>query len=419
MNDTETHVTELTEPLLVRHLRSMPLAAVLSTALVLVWIAYLVIVPVPTPPPPAEPAVAEEKSDTAVTESLDSSTIRILLWRDVLGPDVFSVFEAESGLNISVENYNTFEDLAVIMESGWLNYDLVIASGMDVPSMIKRGLLHPLSSELVPRAETLDPAVLKRAEVYDSGNSHSLPLMWGTVGLAFDRAKIAERLGASTEVDSWSLLFDPSKVKAFASCGVQVVDAPGGVFSIALTYLNRSHDSGTVEDTDAAVRLWEGVRPSIAKFSTTDVVDNLARGDVCFAMVASGDAYKAAAQSRALGVARDVHYVIPMEGTVLWHVVSAIPIKAAYPDHALKLIDYLMRPEVAARITNATGFISAVRDAAFYIKPEIKNNLALNPQIDSLDNVVPEMATSAEEILMRRKFWQLINTPQQQESAPN
>ncbi len=398
-----------------RRLRSMPLAVVLSVALVLAWTAYLVIAPVPTPLP--ESVAVEERPAIVDPGPVASNQMRILLWRDVLGPDVLSAFEVDSGLNLSVDRYNTFEDLTTIMDGDRLNYDLVIASGMGVPSMIERELLQTLPTDQLPRAEGLDPAVLKRAGVYDATNAHALPIVWGTVGLAFDRIKIAERLGADTDVDSWSLLFDPSSAKALADCGIQVVDAPGGVFSIALAYLNRPHDSATVEDTDSAARLWEGVRSSIGKFSTPDVVDGLARGDVCFAMAASGDAYQAAAKSRTLGAARDIGYAIPTEGAVLWHAVGAIPASAAHPDYAVKLLDYLMRPEVGARITNATGFISAVQDAALYIKPEIKNDPALNPAIDQLPRIVPEMAPSAEGASLRKKFWQLIGTPQQQRPA--
>ncbi len=396
----------------------MPLAVVLSAALVLAWVAYLVIAPVPTPPPPAQSDAAEGRAVAVDPAPATSNEVRVLLWRDVLGPDVLSAYESESGLNVSVDRYNTFEDLTAIMDGGRLNYDLVIASGMSVPNMIERGLLQGLPADQAQRAAGLDPAALHRAAIYDANNAHSLPIVWGTVGLAFDRMKVAERLGANAEVNSWSLLFDPASAKALADCGIQVVDAPGGVFSVALTYLNRPHDSATVEDTDAAARLWEGVRSSIAKFSTPDVVDGLARGDVCLAMAASGDAYQAAAKSRALGTARDIGYAIPAEGAVLWHAVGAIPAGAAHPDGALKLMDYLVRPDVGARITNATGFISAAQDAAVYIKPEIKNDPALKPAIDQLPQVVPEMVPSLEGALLRRKFWQLISTPQQQGAAP-
>lgn len=415
MTDPETPKPS-TPPSLSRRLRSVPLAVVLSAALVLAWVAYLVIAPVPTLPPSSHPVAAEAPA-VVDPEPATSNTMRILVWRNVLGPDVLPAFEVESGLNVSVDRYNTFEDLTAIMDAGRLNYDLVIASGMGVPSMIERGLLQTLSIDQMPRAAGLDPAALKRTEVYDPNNAYTVPIAWGTVGLAFDRMKIAERLGASTEVESWSLLFDPSTAKTLADCGIQVVDAPGGVFSIALAYLNRPHDSATVEDTDAAARLWEGVRSSIAKFSTPDVVDGLARGDVCFAMAASGDAYQAAAKSRALGAARDIGYAIPAEGAVLWHAVGAVPVDAAHPDYAELFLNYLMRPEVGARMTNATGFISAVQDASLYIKPEIKNDPALNPAIDQLPHIVPETAPSADGASLRKKFWQLISTPQQQAPA--
>ena len=400
---------------LVRRLRSIPLAAILSAALVLAWIGYLVVAPVSVPPPPLQSPPAPTVD--ALPQLPDQ--MRILLWRDVLGPDALTAFQAESDLEVTVERYNTFQDLLAIMDGDRLTHDLVLASGVGVPTMIERKLLQLLPIDQLPRASGLDPTVLKRAEIYDSGNAYSLPFFWGTVGLAFDRAKVAERLGPDVVVDSWSLLFDPVMARALSDCGIQVVDAPGGVFPIALTHLKLPHDSAAVEDTDAAVRLWESVRSSIAKFSTSDVVENLARGDVCVAMAASGDAYQAAVKARASGATHDIVYAVPSEGTVLWHVVAAIPTMAAHPEHAVRLMDYLMRPEVAARITNATGFISAVQDAGLYIKPEIKNDPALNPGVDNLANAVPEMAPGPAGAELRQKFWRLINTSSQQTPAPN
>ena len=418
MTDPEPRPTSAS-PRWFRRLRSTPLAVILSAALVSAWIAYLVAVPAPTTRAPLQsPAVSEDVAASAPAPA-PSNQMHILLWRDVLGPDVLAEFEVESGLKVAVERYNTYQDLTLIMDDGRLTHDLVVASGLGVPNMIERELLQTLPVDELSRAAGLDPAVLKRTEVYDLGNAHALPILWGTVGLAFDRAKVAERLGSEITVDSWSLLFDPAIAKRLADCGIQVVDAPGGVFAVALTYLNLPHDSEAVEDTDVAARLWENVRPSIAKFSTADVVDGLARGDVCLAMVASGDAYQAAAKSRAAGTARDIAYAIPAEGTVLWHAVTAIPTTAVHPEYAVKLMDYLMRPEVAARITNTTGFISAVRDAGLYVKPEIKNNPALNPNADSLASTVPEMAPGPAGTSLRKKFWQLINTPQDQPPVPN
>jgi putrescine transport system substrate-binding protein len=404
-----------TPPPLSRRLRSIPLAAILSVALASMWVAYLVVAPVPVPPPPLQATPAP----TADALPLLPDQMRILIWRDVLGPDALAAFEAESDIQVSVERYSSFQDLMVIIDSGLLTHDMVITSGIGVPLMIERGLLQPLSVEQLLSAAGLDETVLARAARYDAGNTHSLPLLWGTIGLAFDRVKFAERVEVAIKPESWSLLFDPASAATLADCGIQVINSPDGVFPIALMYLKLAHDSVAVEDTDAAARLWESVRPSISKFTANDVVGGLARGEVCMAMTTSGDAYQAAASSRALGEARNIAYIIPSEGAVLWHVLASVPAMASHPEHASELMDYLVRPEVAARITNATGFVSAVKDAALYVKPEIKNDPAFNPDIDNLPNVVPETSPGPVGISLRDKFWQLINALPEQPTAPN
>lgn len=414
MTDLDPDPTS-TPPPLSRRLRSIPLAAILSVALVSMWVAYLVVAPVPLPPPPLQAPPAP----TAAALPPLPDEMRILVWRDVLGPDALAAFETESGIRVSVERYSTFQDLMAIIEGGRLTQDMVITSGMGVPLMIERGLLQTLSEDQLRPVTGLDQTVLARAARYDAGNAHSLPLLWGTIGLAFDRAKLAERVEVAIKPESWSLLFDPASAATLADCGIQVINSPDGVFPIALTYLNLDHDSVAVEDTDAAARLWESIRPSISKFTTKDVVGGLARGEVCMAMTTSGDAYQAAASSRALGEARNIAYIIPSEGGVLWHVLASVPAAASHPEHAAELMDYLLRPEVAARITNATGFISAVKDAALYVKPEIKNDPAFNPDIDRLPNVFPETSPGPVGISLRDKFWQLINAPPEQPTAPN
>ncbi len=394
-------------------LRSAPLAGVLSATLVLAWLVYLVVAPDPSnfqpPPPLAEQEAAV--SEASAPEPPDTQ-LRVLLWRNVLGPDALSEFESESGLTVVAERYNTFQDLTSRLDSGSFNYDVVIASGMGMPAMIERGVLQPLPDSSIQGTGGLNPAVVDSVRNYDSDLTYTVPLLWGTLGLSFDRMQAAQRLDADIEIDSWSFLFDPLMAGKFADCGVQVVDAPGGVFAVALSYLGLPHDSPEVEDTDAAAQLWEGVRSSIRKFSTSDIVDGLSGGQICMGMTASGDAYQAALKSRESGAARDIAYVIPKESTVVWHAVAALP-TAARTERAGAFISYLLRPEVAARITNATGFSSAVTDANLYVKPEIKNNPAMSPAFDSLENAVLEKVPSPAGASLRQKFWQLINAPAQ------
>lgn len=412
MTDLEPDSAPDTQPL-ARRLRSVPLAAILSVALVSLWVAYLVVAPTPVPLPPLQSQPVP--TIDALPQLPDQ--MRVLVWRDVLGPDIVSAFEAESDVKVVVERYSSFQDFMEIINGGRLTHDMVVASGTAISLMIDRELLQSLPQERLQGTDGLDPDVRARAARYDESNEHSLPLLWGTTGLAFDRTKLAERIEVAFKPDSWSLLFDPASAAMLADCGIQVVNAPDGVFPIALTYLNLPHDSAAVEDTDAAARLWEGIRSSISKFTNADIVGGLARGEVCFAMATSGDAYQASAHSRALGTARDIAYVLPTEGAVLWHALAAVPTEARYPGHAATLMNYLMQPEVAGRMTNATGFISAVKDAAIYVKPEIKNNTALNPDLSTLQNIVPETLPGPVGVSLRNKFWQLVNASPAQTPA--
>ena len=398
---------------LLRQLRSVPLAAILSGALIAMWVAYLVVAPTPIPAPPLH----SQPAPTADALPQLPDQMRLLLWRDVIDPEVLAAFQEESGIFLEVERYTTFQELRAIASSGRLTHDMVITSGVGLSFLIERELLQPLPQEQVPGLAGLDQVVLNRTARYDADNTFSLPILWGTTGLAFDRAKVSERVGR--EIESWSVLFEPEFAEAVADCGVQVIRAPDSVFPVALRYLSLPTDSTTVEDTDAAARLWERARPFITKFVTADVVGGLARGEICLAMATSGDAYQAAAQARSLGVARDIAYILPEEGAAVWHALGAVPSGARYPRHAANLMSYLIRPEMAARLTNATGFISAVSDAALYVKPEIKNDPGLSPDIESLPNTVFEASPGEVGISLRDKFWQLINAPTESTTAPN
>jgi putrescine transport system substrate-binding protein len=391
-----------------RRFRSWSLALVLSLILVTGWATFLAVAPTPetmplpvattpTVEPPPLPALANQ--------------VRVLAWRNAIDADVLAGFAADTGLKVIVDPYDSTEQLNALVTSGGLTQDVALLSGIGLKELVDQNMLQPLTKTDLSNAVHINPTLAARTAVYDPGNTHSIPILWGTIGLAFNAAKLAERLGTESPLDSWSVLFDPAKVAKLADCGVQVIDSPTGVFPIALTYLGLPANSAKVEDTDAASRLWESIRPSIAKFSSADIVDNLATGHVCLALATSGDAYQARGKARTAGLANDIRYILPKEGTVVWYDLLAIPKDATNTANALRLIDYLMRPEVAARLTNAKGFGNAVTGAAIYVKPELKTDAALMPDLTKLPNVVDEMSPAPAAVALRNRFWQLINAP--------
>lgn len=395
-----------------RRTPSWMLGGVLSLVLVGLWALYLTFAPVPT-------ARIPEPAPTAAAGGA-SGALRVLVWRRILPAEVIASFEADTGLKVAVDGYETLEELQALASSGALTHDLVLTSGIGLKRLTDADLLSDLPPERLANGGNLDPAVTARVQPYDPGK-RGVVAAWGTLGLAFDPAKVSARVPAGTPLDSWSLLLAPDHVAKLSDCGVQIVDTPRGAFPIALRYLGLPADSGAAEDTETATRLWESVRPSIAKFTAADVVESLAVGDVCFALASSGDAYQARAMIAAAGRGPELRYVLPQEGTVAWFALYAIPKVAANPDGARKLIDYVLRPEVAARVTNVTGLPNAVAAAALYVKPEIKNDAALMPPVERLGDFMIETDLSPDAGALRDRFWQLINAPRSAapETAPS
>lgn len=389
-----------------RRLRSWTLALILSLIVIAGWGVFLAMAP--DPEVLTAPLVAATPASTATPAQ--ANQLRLLAWRGAVDADVLSGFKADTGIEVVVDGYDTPEQLAALADGGDITQDVVLVSGIGIKLLVDRDLLRPLDAGDFTNAHNIDPALMTRTALYDAGNAHALPLLWGTLGLGFDAAKIAERLGMDAMPDSWAALFDPASAAKLADCGIQVIDSPAAVFPIALTYLKLPPDSANVEDTDAAARLWEGIKPSVRKFASNDIVDNLASGAVCVVLTTSSDVYQARAKARTAGLAADIRYALPKEGTVVQYSLLAMPRAAANAANGIRFIDYLLRPEVAARMTNARGHANAVQGSALYIKPEIKSDAGLSPDlatVQAIDEIAPAPTTTA----LRNRFWQLINTP--------
>ena len=391
--------------------RSWALAAILSLILIVGWAVFLAVAPAPEhflPPRPAAVAVPDDPS------SGPGAPLRLLARRGVIDAEMLAAFTADAGIKVTLATFDTNEQLLALAAAGDVAQDLVVVSGIGLKALADAGLLAPLTKADLANVRNIDPAFAARTAGYDAGNAHSVPLFWGTIGLGFNATQLAERLGGEIALDSWAALFDPARAAKLASCGIQVMDSPLSVFPIALAFLGLSADTAKLEDTDAATRLWEGARPFIGKFSSQDIADRLATGQDCLAVATSGEVYQARIKARMAGLAHDIRYALPKEGAVVWYDVAAIPKASAQPVQAMRLIDFLLRPEVAARLSNTKGVATAVLGAGLYIKPEIKTDAALTPDLATdlaTARLVAETSPAPEVAALRNRFWQLINAP--------
>jgi putrescine transport system substrate-binding protein len=194
--------------------------------------------------------------------------------------------------------------------------------------------------------------------MYDPGNEYAVNYMWGTTGIGYNINKIKDRM-PDAPLDSWKLIFDPAIASKFKDCGIMVLDAPDEVIPAALNYLGKDPNSRDPEDFKAAAELLKKIRPFIKKFHSSEYINALANGDACLVVGWSGDIKQAASRAEEKNqTVKDpkkkveVGYVIPKEGAGMFFDNFAIPKDAPHLEEAYAFINYMMRPEVAAKASN-------------------------------------------------------------------
>jgi putrescine transport system substrate-binding protein len=301
-------------------------------------------------------------------------TLKVYNWSDYIDPTVLEEFESETGIKVVYDTYESGEVVETKVMAKGSGYDVVVVSSEYLPRMIGAGVIKPLNKEKLPNSRNLWADIMQRLASFDSGNRHSIPYLWGTTGIGYDEKRISERM-ADAPVDSWAMVFDPKVVSRFADCGVSVPDAPEELLSAALAYLGRdpnSTDSKDIADAQAAITT---IRPYIKKIDSGQI-DDLASGDICLAIGWSGDVLGAADEAEG-GI--EVIYSIPKEGAPIWFDLMVIPADAANAEAAYLFLDFMMRPQVIARISNEIFYANPNEAATEFVEAEILEDPAIYP----------------------------------------
>ncbi|NJN52637.1 MAG: extracellular solute-binding protein [Gammaproteobacteria bacterium] len=234
-----------------------------------------------------------------------------------------------------------------------------------------------------------------------------MPHSWGTTGLSYDADQLLARM-PDAPLNSWALVFDAEIAARFSDCGIAMLDAPGDVVPSALMYLGRDPGSESAEDLRDAMALIARVRPLVRYFHSSQVVDDLANGEICLALIWSGSAFLAKRSS----AQSNLRYVIPQEGSLLWFEVMAIPADAKHAENAYTLIDYLLDPRVAADFTNATFYPSAVASAWAGVDAAIREEPAIYPSDAVRARLVPVAPETVAYERQRLRAWNTMKSAQ-------
>ena len=304
--------------------------------------------------------------------------VKVYNWSDYIDPQVLEDFTAKTGIQVVYDVFDSNELLETKLLAGSTGYDIVVPTAFFLGRQIEAGLFQPLDKSKMPNWSNLDPDLMGKAAKYDPGNEHSMIYMWGTTGLAYNVDKVKERL-PDAPTDSWALLFDPANAEKLADCGIMALDAPVEVMASALRYLGEDPDSKDPAVLEKAAALLEKVRPYIRKFHSSEYINALANGDICLALGWSGDAGIAGTRAEEANNGVHIAYSVPKEGALLWFDMMAMPTDAPNPDNGYAFLNYLLEPEVMAKISNFVTYPNAVPASYAMIDDEVKGDTSLFP----------------------------------------
>lgn len=342
--------------------------------------------------------------------------LNVYNWSDYVAEDTIAGFEAATGIKVSYDVYSENETLETKLTTGSSGYDVVFPSARPFAQrQVKAGLYAPLDKAKLPHWSHLDADVLAGLTDIDPGNAHVVPYMWGTTGLGVNVDKVQAALGSDAPLDSWALLFDPANASKLASCGIHVLDDDQETFGAALLWLGRDPNGSGVEEIELVKQAYAAIRPHVRTFNNAAYKDALANGDACLVMGYSGDIGQArdvaAEAAEATGKdAPDIRYVIPKEGAIRWMDVIAIPKDAPHADNAHAFIDYLLQPEVIARITDHVAYANANRDATALVDAEIAADPGVYPSAEVRAKLVDPVSLPEDVQRQRVRAWTAIKS---------
>jgi putrescine transport system substrate-binding protein len=358
-------------------------------------------------PPP------DQSTDASAATGVPIGSEKILNvynWTDYIEPSVIYAFEKEYGIKVNYDVYDSNDQLETKLLTGHANYDVVVPGGGFLERGIKAGVYRKLDKAQLPNLKNLDPEANLGMAVYDPGNQYAVDYTWlTTTGIGYDVAKIRARL-ADAPVDSWRMLYDTAVLARFQDCGVSVVDAPDDVLSTVLFFLGKDPNSESPDDLKAAERVLLAIRPYVRYVDSTRYVEELANGELCVALGWSGDVTQARDRAKEAGKAVQLAYSIPKEGTVSIFDVLAIPADAPHVTNAHLFINYLLRPDVAARNSNATKYANPVVASIALLNPELSSDAGVYPPPEVRAKLAPERAKTPEFTRLMNRTWTRFKT---------
>ena len=320
----------------------------------------------------------------------DPKVLNIYNWSDYIAEDTIKNFEKETGIKVRYDTYDNNEILHAKLVAGKTGYDIVVPGSHFAKTQIEGGLLQKLDRSKLSNWGNLDKGLLDQLAKLDPGNAHLVDWLWGYVTVGININKVKAALGdLPMPENAWSLLFDPKYASKLKSCGVSVLDSASEVLPAALLYLGKPAYSREAADYAEAGKLLKSIRPFVTKFSSSGYIEDMVGGATCLVMGFSGDiniarsrAAEAASDTKSKSKAKPkapvlIEALVPKAGATLFFDTMAIPKDAKNVENAHLFINYILRPEVHASLTNKVFYANPNAASLKFVQKEVAENKSI------------------------------------------
>ena len=292
-------------------------------------------------------------------------------WGEYIDPEVLTMFEEETGIDIVYEEFETNEILYPKISSGAIAYDVICPSDYMIQRMIENDLLSEINFDNIPNLKNIGKQYLEQSRQFDPENKYSVPYCWGTVGILYNKMMVDE------PVDSWSILWDP-KYKD----NILMQDSVRDAFGVTLKYLGYSLNSTDLDELTEAKNLLIEQKPLVQAYVIDQVRDKMIGNEAALGVIYSGEAIYTQKENP------NLEYVIPKEGSNIWIDSWVIPKNAEHKENAEKFINFLCRPDIGLMNFEYITYSTPNEAARELIEDEsIRNSEIAFPDLSKYDNL--------------------------------
>ena len=326
----------------------------------------------------------------------EEKILNIYNWSDYIADDTIPNFEKEFGIKVQYDVFDTNEVLHAKLVARKTGYDIVVPSDSFAQLQLQGGLFRKLDKSKLPNLANMDPLIQSALSRLDPGNDYLVNWLWGYTTTGINVKKVQAALGGlPMPANSWELLFNPKYAEKLAACGISLMDSGNEVMPAALLYIGKNPYSRDPADYKEAGAMLAKIRPFIRVFSSSSYINDLANGALCAVMGFSGDINIARQRALVAKNGNQIEVLIPSTSAMLFFDSMAIPADAPHPNNALLFMNYIMRPEVHAGLTNKVFYANPNSKSMKYVDKQIAQNRTVFLSVEDKQRMTaPEPVTA-------------------------